>query len=317
MDAVLKTIHDIGIVPVVKLDSPGNAVPLGKAMAAGGIPVAEVTFRTAAALDSISALAAGAPEVTVGAGTVMTAAQARDAVGAGARFIVCPAWIDEVVDFCLAEKVPVLPGTSGPDGVARAANLGLEAVKFFPAESLGGVATLDALAGPFGSMRFVPTGGVGPDNIGEYARRKQVLAVGGSWMVKSSLVEAGDWKSVERLCEEAVGLLHGFHFAHVGVNGGDEAKAHSELFASLFRIAAREGSASFFASDSVEIMKGAGRGTKGHIGLKCNDVERALAYLKKRGISGLQGTERREKGRLTFSYLDLEIGGFAIHLGQA
>ena len=319
MNATLEKIREIGIVPVIKLDSPDKAAPLGKAMAAGGIPVAEVTFRTAAAIDSIKAMKEGAPEVLVGAGTVMTAKQARDAVFAGAQFIVCPAWVDEVVEYCIEAKIPVLPGTSGPDGVARATRLGLEAVKFFPAESLGGIATLDALAGPFDSMRFVPTGGIGPENIGDYARRKQVLAVGGSWMVKPALIEAGEWAAIEGLCADSIAQLHGFTFAHIGVNSGSEAeaKASAGLFSSLFRIAPKEGTASFFASDCVEIMKTPGRGSKGHIGLRCNNVERAVAYLKGLGVANVPATERREKGRLTFTYLDLEIGGFAIHLGQA
>ena len=202
-------------------------------------------------------MSAGAPDVLVGAGTVTSVRLAEEALSAGARFIVCPAWDEGVVDFCLERGLPVLPGTSGPDGVARAMAKGLEAVKLFPAEVLGGCAMLDALAGPFGSMRFVPTGGIDASNVGEYARRRQVLAIGGSWMARSDLIESGDWAGVERLCREAVFALHGFGLAHVGVNGAsaESAAADAASFASLFGFVPKDGASSIFMSDSIELLK--------------------------------------------------------------
>jgi 2-dehydro-3-deoxyphosphogluconate aldolase/(4S)-4-hydroxy-2-oxoglutarate aldolase len=319
MNETMKRIADIGIVPVIKLDSADKAAPLGKALAAGGIPVAEITFRTDAASEAIRAMSEGAPEVLVGAGTVTSVPLAEAAVAAGARFVVCPAWDEGVVDYCLSRKIPVLPGTSGPDGVARALAKGLEAVKFFPAEASGGVTLLDALSGPFGSMRYVPTGGIGAANIGAYAKRRQVLAVGGSWMVTSELIAAGDWAGIERLCREAVFAMHGFSFVHVGVNGttAESAAADAASFASLFGLAIKDGAGSIFISEAIELLKGPYLGERGHLAIRCNDVERAVARFRGMGIKTLADTERLDQGKLKTVYLDFSIGGFAIHLIRA
>jgi 2-dehydro-3-deoxyphosphogluconate aldolase / (4S)-4-hydroxy-2-oxoglutarate aldolase len=322
MDERMERIGEIGIVPVVRIDGEGaaevarKAVGLGRALAAGGIPVAEITFRTAAAPDAIRALAAELPELLVGAGTVTSAELAREAIAAGAKFVVGPAWDEGVVDCCLERGVPVLPGISGPDGVARALAKGLEAVKFFPAEASGGIAMLDALAGPFGSMRFVPTGGIDAANIGAYARRRQVLAVGGSWMVKGELIDSGDWARIEALCRAAVAALHGFSLAHVGVNGSgpEDAAGSSASLASLFDLVPKEGSSSIFVSETIELLKSPYLGDKGHLAIRCNDCERALARLRLSGIGPLAGTAREDRGRIKSVYLDLAIGGFAVHL---
>lgn len=319
MNEAIESVARIGIVPVLKLESAKRAVPLANALVAGGIPIAEVTFRTEAASDAILAMRAEASEVLVGAGTVTSVALAEKAVAAGARFIVCPAWDEGVVDYCLSSGTPVIPGVSGPDGVARALARGLDAVKFFPAEASGGVAMLDAFEGPFGSMRFIPTGGIDASNIGSYARRRQVLAVGGSWMASPELVEAGDWQRIERLCREAVFALHGFSFAHVGINCSsvDVAGTAAASLASLFGFSSKEGASSIFISDAIELLKSPGPGERGHIAIRCNDAERAAAYLRGMGVDILAGTERRDEGRLNAVYLDLSIGGFAIHLVRA
>jgi Entner-Doudoroff aldolase len=319
MDEILERIAEIGIVPVVKIDSSSQAADLAAALAAGGIPCAEVTFRTAAAAEAIAAMRDAEPSLLVGAGTVTSAAVAKAAVEAGAAFVVSPAWDEGVVDFCLERGVAVLPGVSGPDGVARGLAKGLGALKFFPAEASGGVAMLDALAGPFAAMRFVPTGGIDAGNIGDYARHRQVLAVGGSWMVKSELIASGDWASIERLCREAVLALHGFRFAHVGVNHAEAAEAADDAtrLAALFGMAPKEGASSIFMSGAIELMKSQHLGEKGHIAIRCNSVERGLAYLKRQGINALGDTIRSDGAVATSAYLDLSIGGFALHLVRA
>lgn len=316
MDETSRRIGEIGIVPVVKLEDAAAAIPLGRALLAGGIPVAEVTFRTAAALDSIRVLSRDLPGLLVGAGTVVKADQARAAIEAGARFIVCPAWVDEVVDLCLEKGVPVLPGVSGPDGVAKGAALGIEILKFFPAEASGGLAMLDALAGPFAGIKFVPTGGIDASNIGAWAKKPSVHALGGSWMVRPEAIAAGDWTGIEKTCREAVLALHGFSFGHLGINNPDEAAGAkvAGLFAELFGFGLKEGTGSFFASDSVEVMKKPFLGERGHIGIRCNNAERAVARFRDLGIGTKPETQKLEKGRLKTIYLDLEIAGFAVHL---
>jgi 2-dehydro-3-deoxyphosphogluconate aldolase/(4S)-4-hydroxy-2-oxoglutarate aldolase len=316
MDDISRRIGEIGIVPVVKLEDSAAAIALGSALVAGGIPVAEVTFRTAAAVDAIAAMTAGVPGLLVGAGTVTQAAQAEAAIAAGARFIVCPAWVDEVVDLCIAKDVPVLPGVSGPDGVARGLAKGLGILKFFPAEASGGLAMLDALAGPFAGLSFVPTGGIDASNVGAYAKKPNVHAIGGSWMVKADAIAAGDWEGITRSCREAVLALHGFSFGHIGLNNPDEEKGRiaAALLATLFGFPLKEGTGSIFASDQVEVMKKPFLGEKGHIGIRCNNGDRAVARFRDLGIGVLAETEKREKGRLKTIYLDLTISGFAIHL---
>jgi len=315
MDPLLKRVGEIGLVPVIRLDSAAKAVGLGRALVRGGIPVAEVTFRTAAAEDSIRAMAEELPDLLVGAGTVLSADQAALAIGAGAKFIVSPCFVDGVVAYCKERGVPVLPGVVNPDGVAKGLARGLEALKFFPAGAAGGTAMLDALAAPFGSVKFVPTGGIDAGNLAGYARRASVLAVGGSWMVRPELVEAENWPAVEQLCREAVAALHGFSFGHLGINAADEAGCRSlaGAFETLFHFAPKEGG-SIFAGDRIEVLKTPGAGEKGHVAIRCNQVERAVAYLAGCGIGTRAGSARAEGGLLRSVFLDLELGGFAIHL---
>jgi 2-dehydro-3-deoxyphosphogluconate aldolase/(4S)-4-hydroxy-2-oxoglutarate aldolase len=316
MDTLLQRVGEIGLVPVIRLDSAIRAVGLGRALVKGGIPVAEVTFRTAAAEASIRAMSTELPGLLVGAGTVLNADQAVRAIEAGARFIVSPCFVDEVVDCCLERGVPVLPGIMNPDGVARGLARGLEVLKFFPAGASGGTTMLDALAGPFGSVKFIPTGGIDAGNVGTYARRASVLAIGGSWMVPPDRVEAEDWAGVEALCKEAVSALHGFAFAHLGINGPDEAGCRdlAGSFERLFNLVPREGGGSIFAGEMIEITKKPFLGAKGHLAIRCNQVERAVAYFKGLGIEAKPETGKSEKGMLKSIYLDLELGGFAVHL---
>lgn len=319
MQEILGRMGEVGLVPVIKLETAAKAPGLGKALVAGGIPVAEVTFRTAAAPDAIRALRDQVPELLVGAGTVLSVAQAEEAMRAGAAFVVSPSFNPAVVDWCLGQGLPVLPGVTGPEGVELGLARGLEVLKFFPAEASGGIPMLDSLAGPYAGMRFVPTGGIDAGNLGAYARRPQVHAVGGSWMVKPELVEAEDWAAVERLAKEAVLALHGFAFAHLGVNGAgeEEARSAAALLAALFGFSPREGSGSIFVSDAVELTKRPFPGERGHIAVRCNDVERAAARFAAMGVATLPETAKVEKGRLKAVYLDTVVLGFAIHLLRA
>lgn len=198
-------IRQIGIVPVVVLDDASHAAPLAAALAAGSLPVAEVTFRTAAAADSIAAMAAQ-PGMLVGAGTVLTVDQVDQALAAGARFIVSPGFSADVVAHCLARGVPVFPGVATASEVQRAYEAGLRTVKFFPAEAVGGLSALKAIGAPYSMMRFIPTGGIHADTAPAYLAHPAVVAVGGSWMVAKSLVAAGRFDEITALAAEAVGL---------------------------------------------------------------------------------------------------------------
>jgi 2-dehydro-3-deoxyphosphogluconate aldolase/(4S)-4-hydroxy-2-oxoglutarate aldolase len=311
----MKTIQGIGLVPVIKIEDAKNAVPLGTALTAGGIPVAEVTFRTAAAEDSIRAMVAECPGLLVGAGTVINVELAKKAITAGAKFIVSPGFNPATVDYCLERGVPVLPGASNPSLIEAGLEKGLDVFKFFPAEASGGVAMIDALAAPFGAIKFVPTGGIDAANVGDYIKRDAVLAVGGSWMVKADLVAAGKWDDIRALCETAVAAIHGFSFAHLGINHADEDGAQSSMdLLAKFGFPAKNGNSSIFASSSVELIKKTAAGTHGHIAVKTFNVERALSYLKRFGIKEKSETASMDKGHIKSVYLDVEVGGFAVHL---
>lgn len=207
MNELLQRIEKIGVVPVVVLHDAKDAKPLAKALCDGGLPCAEVTFRTEAAEESIRVMADAFPEMLIGAGTVLTTEQVDRAVAAGAKFIVSPGFDPEIVDYCLAKDIPVLPGCITPSEVAQAVKRGLEAVKFFPAEQFGGVATIKALAAPYTNVRFMPTGGVSAKNLADYLGCPKIVACGGSWMVKGDLVAAGEFDKIKEMTEEAVALV--------------------------------------------------------------------------------------------------------------
>ena len=207
MSNATETIETYGLVPVIKLESADTAEPLAVALRDAGLPLAEVTFRTAAAADAIRRIGEAVPEVLLGAGTVLTVEQVKQAVGAGASFIVTPGFNPRVVEYCVRNGITITPGVNDPSAVEAALEYGLTVLKFFPAEASGGTAMLKALAGPYGNVRFIPTGGVSTANLEQYLTLKNVAAVGGSWMVPSDRIAAGDFERVGQLTSDAVRLV--------------------------------------------------------------------------------------------------------------
>ncbi|MFD9187920.1 bifunctional 4-hydroxy-2-oxoglutarate aldolase/2-dehydro-3-deoxy-phosphogluconate aldolase [Streptomyces phaeochromogenes] len=196
------------VVPVVVVDDVADAVPLARALVAGGLPAIEVTLRTPVALDAIRAIADGVPEAVVGAGTVISPDQVAQSVAAGARFLVSPGWTDVLLDAMKASGVPFLPGVSTTSEVVALLERGVSDMKFFPAQAAGGTAYLKSLAGPLPQARFCPTGGIGPAVAPEYLALPNVLCVGGSWMLPPDAIAGGDWARVESLAREAASLGH-------------------------------------------------------------------------------------------------------------
>lgn len=207
MHEVLKKIQEIGIVPVVVLEDAKDAAPLAKALIDGGLPCAEVTFRTEAAEECIRIMAEQFPEMLVGAGTVLTTEQVDRAVAAGAKFIVSPGLNPRIVKYCVEKGILITPGCANPSDVEQAIENGLEVVKFFPAEQAGGLPMIKAMAAPYTNMMFMPTGGISPSNVREYLGFKKIIACGGSWMVKGDLVKAGDYAKITELSKEAVAIV--------------------------------------------------------------------------------------------------------------
>ncbi len=207
MHEILEKIRKIGIVPVVALDDAKDALPLAEALQQGGLPCAEITFRTQAAEEAIRLISRECPEMLVGAGTVLTTEQADRAAAAGAEFLVSPGFNPRVVKHCVKKGILITPGCSTPSDMEQALENGLDVVKFFPAEPSGGLKMIQALAAPYGQVRFMPTGGIHPENAREYLRCSRVLACGGSWMVKSELVKTGAFDKIRQLSQEAAQIV--------------------------------------------------------------------------------------------------------------
>ena len=207
MNAVLEQIQKMGIIPVVVIDDVKDAEPLAKALCEGGLPCAEVTFRTAAAEESIRIMAEKFPEMLIGAGTVLTTDQVDRAVAAGAKFIVSPGTNPKVVKYCVEKNIPITPGTCTPSEVEQALEHGLEVVKFFPAEQAGGLKMIKAMAAPYVGVKFMPTGGISPENVREYLAYDRIIACGGSWMVKGDLIKAGNFDKIVELTKEAAQIV--------------------------------------------------------------------------------------------------------------
>jgi 2-dehydro-3-deoxyphosphogluconate aldolase/(4S)-4-hydroxy-2-oxoglutarate aldolase len=208
MSRILERLGELGLVPVVKIEDAEHAAKLGKALLDGGLPCVEITFRTEAAEDAIRSITSTHPEIITGAGTVLTVDQAEGAVEAGAQFIVAPGFNPRVVDWCLERDVPVTPGVVTPTEIEMALDRGLEILKFFPAQAMGGIAVLEAIAAPYSGVKFIPTGGINPANLADYLALRMVHACGGSWMVRADLITTGDFSEIARLTMEAMAIVH-------------------------------------------------------------------------------------------------------------
>lgn len=317
MENIYTIIEKTGLVPVVVLDDASDALPLAQALCDGGLPCAEVTFRTAAAEESIRRMCSSFPNMLVGAGTVLTTEQVDRAVRAGARFIVSPGFNPTTVKYCLERDIPILPGTSSASDVEAALGFGLEVVKFFPAEQAGGLEMIKALSAPYTRMRFMPTGGINADNMLSYLANDKIIACGGSWMVKGDLIKEKAFDKVRSLTEAAVQKMLGFDIHHIGINcaDGNEAALHAEAFCSLFGLSRKETPDSIFAGTAVELMKSPRKG-KGQIVIGTHSVLRAKQYLERRGSAFDEDTAVIKNGKMISICLAQEIADFAVQLVQ-
>jgi 2-dehydro-3-deoxyphosphogluconate aldolase/(4S)-4-hydroxy-2-oxoglutarate aldolase len=290
MNKILTEIGLCGIVPVIVIDDKENAIPLAKSLVEGGLPVAEVTFRTKAARESIELISKAYPEMLIGAGTVLTIDQVKAAVDAGAKYIVSPGLNPKVVEYCVVNEISITPGIATPSDIERALEFNLEVVKYFPAESLGGLDYLKAISAPYGNLKFIPTGGIDEIKLLPYLRFTKVLACGGSWMVKSHLIAEKKFDEIKSLTSRAITSMLGF--------------------------ADNEGNSSNFSGGQIELMKQPNLGKNGHIAIGTNFIERAIAYLEKLGYKFNYETKSIKDGKLIAVYFESELGGFVYHLLQ-
>ena len=317
---MIKELYSIGLIPVIKIEDPSDAVPLAKALIDGGLPAAEITFRTKCAAEAIKNITEAYPEMLVGAGTVLTTEQVDAAIAAGSKFIVSPGLNPKVTAYCLSKGVPMLPGCSNPSDIEAALELGLSTVKFFPAEAAGGLKMLKAMAAPYGQVTFMPTGGISADNLLEYLKFNKIVACGGSFMVKDELVKEKKWDEITALTKNAVKTMLGLEFAHIGINSENEEEGRrgAKLFEVMFGMPLRETSKSVFAGSAFEFMTKPGVGRCGHIGISTNFVDRAMAYFKRMGFEFDESsvTYDDKTGKPKFVYFKDEVCGFGIHLVQ-
>ena len=301
MNEILERIEKTGIVPVVVLEDAEKAVPVAKALQAGGIDCAEVTFRTAAAEEAIGRIAAECPSILLGAGTVLSVDQVKKAVGAGAKFIVTPGFNPSVVSYCVEHQIPVVPGCMDTNAIEMALEMGLDTVKFFPAEAAGGLKMMKALAGPYVNLKFIPTGGVGKDNLCDYLSFRKVIACGGSWMVKGDLVRAERYDEIERLSREAVAAMLHLRIGRIQVGSMCENPAeHANLLHSVFLPAQTEEGAE--AEGCIEILT--------------DHLERALYHLEKQGIAFDMDTAVRDGKKMRSVDFKKKAGEFRIRLAE-
>lgn len=315
MEQMISKLESIGIVPVVKFDDPSTAVPVAKALIDGGVPCIEITFRTEFAAESIKRISEAYPEMLVGAGTVLTIQQVDAAVKAGSKFIVSPGLNPTVVKYCQSIGVPILPGCTNASDVELALELGLTNLKFFPAEASGGINMIKALCGPFGAIKFMPTGGVNEKNINDYLAFDKIIACGGTYLVTDEIVKSGNYSEITNICKRTIKTILGLEMKHIGINAKNE-KEHDEISDMISNVTLTEkktGNSSTFIGD-VEVMKTPYLGEKGHIAIGTYSVSRAKAYFETKGYEFDDSTAKYVGKKLNAIYFKGEIGGFAYHL---
>lgn len=317
MNDILNKIQTTGVIPVIKIDKVEDAVPLAKALCEGGLPCAEITFRTEAAREVIRKMVQVYPNMLVGAGTVLNIKQVDEAIEAGAKFIVSPGLNPKVVKYCNEKGILIILGCSNPSDVEEAIQLGLDVVKFFPAEAAGGLKMIKAMSAPFGNIKFMATGGINLNNLENYLIFDKIIACGGTWMVTPELIKAGNFEEIKKLTREAVEKMLGFELLHVGIHPTDS-ESSTEIagaFENLFGFKNSEKESAIFAGTYIEALKNKFLGTHGHLAIVTNNIDRAICYLENQGYE-LDENNRYfyEKGNLISNYLKKEIGGFAIHL---
>lgn len=315
----IQRILEIGVLPVANIKKPEWAQPLAKAMCDGGIPAIEVLARSQGAFEAMRCMKASQPDMLVGAGTILTCAQAAEAIDAGADFIVSPGFDPELVELCLKRDVAVIPGCTSASEIQQAYNAGLRLLKFFPAQAAGGLAAMKDFAGPFQGLQFLPTGGITLDTLGELLASSVIGACGGSFVAPAELLAREDFQSITERCRQARKIALGFTLAHVGINHASRAESEqtAKCFASLFCMPTIEHSACVFAGSAMECNDFMGPGERGHIGVRTTSMLRACAWLRGNHVELREDYRKyNAAGKLTCVYLKQEIGGFAIHVVQ-
>lgn len=307
MRDVCEQIGAIGILPVVKIDNAGDSENLAASLLAGDLPAVEITFRTDAAQESIKRIKKKFPEMLVGAGTVLSIDQVKQAVGAGAEFIVAPGFNPKTAEYCVSHNIPFFPGISGPGQIEAALEYGLSVLKFFPAEVMGGIKMIKSLSAPYNKVKFIPTGGINIQNISRYLAQPSVLACGGSWVAPAGMIQEGRFDDIAKLAHEAVTEIVGFRLSGVSLKPlpGSEIESTLDFFASNFLLGKDENDDAYTAGGVINIEKGQ-IDHEGQLIFSVPSLARALAFLSRKSIPVL------DTGKTGECVLKKQKGGFEI-----
>ncbi len=309
---VLKRLDLAGIVPLLKINNILDALPLTGVLNGVGIDVVEVTFRTAAAKDVLKLITSKCKRMLVGAGTIISVEQVTEAVNAGAKYIVTPSFNPKVVDKCIELGVPVFPGCSNPSDIEQAYERGLRAVKFFPAELLGGVDMLKALSGPYPFMKFIPTGGVNADNLNNYLSFGQVLCCGGTYIVNEELLKQKRYQEIATTARESINKMLDIKLDHVAIN--TDPTTGTELLKTFSKLSGGNYEPDKTTVNCIEVVKENHNGNIGHIAFSSPNLERCIHYLTKRGFSVDPDTIVKDCGKIVKLHLAGDNAGFTIQL---
>ena len=307
-----------GIVPTISVERADDVVPVCHALAEAGVPVGEITLRTDASMDALALGRREVPDFSLGVGTLLTVDQVRRAEEVGAAFFVTPGASPQIMEYCAARGLPLVPGCSTGGEIQLARSFGHKVVKFFPVEQLGGLDALKALSGPYGDVGYVPMGGIDDSNIGKYIAFGKVVACGGSWIVPKKLIQNRDFEGIADRARASLAAMFAIRLAHVGINsdGPDTAADAAAEIAALLGKPVVQGNSSVFVGSEVEVVKANGRGARGHIGFGCLTLDRLRWHLERKGYAFDEESAKYENGRLKVIYLRDEIASFAIHFIQ-
>ncbi len=316
----LEIIGNAGLVPVIVIENADDAVSAAKALLDAGLDVMEITMRTSAGIEAIKNIRSSIPEMLVGAGTILSIEKCKEAVDVGAQFIVSPGINPVIVEWCIKNEIVVIPGCVTPTEIETALGLGIQIVKFFPADIYGGVNGCKALYGPYQSagIKFIPTGGINNDNLADFADKPFIHAIGGGWLCKTADTSGHHFEAITANAIKAIDVLLGFEIAHVGINQNtpEESDLLAVSFNKAFGFPVIKGISSNFVSSQIEITKSRYLGSNGHLAIKTNSIPRAIHYLKLRGIEVDLETAKYKGDVMLAVYLKNEFAGFAAHLLQ-
>ena len=317
---ILTKIYENGVLPVIAINDLDTAIPLAQACMETGLNAIEITYRTDCAAEALKAIKKAYPEMIVGAGTVLTTEQADEAMSIGVDFIVTPGFNPDVVKYVVSKNFPIVPGVSCASQIEQAMALGLDTVKFFPAEQSGGVPALKAFNGPYKKLRFIPTGGMTIDNFTTYTSLSNVVAIGGSFMIKKDHIASKDVEAMKQDINVVIDRLLNLRLVHIGLNckNEDEAVSVAKQLEQFFHMPYVIGNSNVFSGvKEFELMKNGGRGTNGHIAIGVSDIDRGIHYLEKRGVKFNPDSLMMKGTMKNAIYFEDEILGFAFHIVKA